>query len=301
LAWAGNNIFSVDVEDYFHASALANGVRTVGKENLEHRVCGNTERILGLLEERGVEGTFFVLGWVAERYPKLVKNIHASGHEVACHGYSHSIVYEQAPDEFRQETKKAKSLLEDIIGESVHGYRAASFSITDRSLWALDVLAECGFSYDSSIFPVRHDRYGIPGADPVPHKLKLRNGMSIAEVPMSVAQYAGINVPVSGGGYFRLFPYWFSRFSAKRVNRAGRPWVFYLHPWEVDPDQPRLPVKGLSRFRHYNNLEKTDERLRQALSDFEFSSMRSCLRELGLLPHTSACEDSHTGAIANSR
>ena len=301
MAWPGKNMFSVDVEDYFHASALAEGVRAVGKDKLQHRVFANTERLLKLLDEAGVEGTFFVLGWVAERYPQLVTVIHDAGHEIACHGYSHSIIYEQSQEDFREETEKAKRLLEDAIGEQVLGYRAASFSITSRSLWALDTLAECGFSYDSSIFPVRHDRYGIPDANPVPHRLDLQNGASIVEVPMTAANYAGINIPVSGGGYFRLFPYWFSRMSARRVNRANRPWVFYVHPWELDPGQPRLPVKGLSRFRHYNNLEKTEQRLRKALADFEFESMRSSLAKAGLLGHSNACEESHTGVIADSR
>ena len=295
------NVFSVDVEDYFHASALADGVRQVGITNLEHRVCASTERLLGLLDDAGVEGTFFVLGWVAEHYPELVRKIHESGHEIACHGYSHSVIYDQSRDEFREETVKAKRLLEDIIGSPVLGYRAASFSITKRSLWALDILADCGFAYDSSIFPVHHDRYGIPDANPVPHELHLEGGRSIVEVPMSAANYLGVNVPVSGGGYFRLFPYWFTRMAARHVNKAGRPWVFYLHPWEVDSGQPRLPVKGLSRFRHYNNLEKTETRLRQMLSEFDFESMQSYLGRAGLLHHNGACDSSHADLVANQR
>ncbi len=223
MSSATTNIFSVDVEDYFHASALADGVKAAGAHTLEHRVCANTRRILKVLDDAGVTGTFFVLGWVAERYPELVKEIQVAGHEVACHGYSHAIIYEQSPDEFRTETLKAKSLLEDITGEPVLGYRAASFSITDRSLWALEILKDAGFAYDSSIFPVHHDRYGIPDANPVPHELPLKDGRSILEVPMTIARYGGFNMPISGGGYFRLYPYWLSRMAARGANAQGRP------------------------------------------------------------------------------
>lgn len=293
------NVFSVDVEDFFHASALKDGVRKAGLSNLEHRVCRSTDTLLQLLHETSVTGTFFVLGWVAERYPDLVKKIHGAGHEIASHGLSHSIVYEQEVEEFRRETLYAKQILEDIIGEPVLGYRAASFSITRKSLWALEVLKDSGFEYDSSIFPVHHDRYGIPDANPLPHELNLADGRTILEVPMTVARYAGFNLPISGGGYFRLYPYWFSRMAARRANREGRPWVFYVHPWEVDPGQPRLDVKGLSRFRHYNNLAKTEHRLRRMLSDFNFTSMKACLSEAGLLPLTAPCDYSHVGQIAN--
>ena len=296
-----NNIFSVDVEDYFHASALADGVRKAGADNLEHRVCQNTRLLLQILDDASVAGTFFVLGWVAERYPELVREIQQEGHEVACHGYSHSVIYEQSPDEFREETIRAKGLLEDITGEAVFGYRAASFSITKQSLWALDILQETGFEYDSSVFPVHHDRYGIPDACRTPHVVELQNGASLVEVPMTAAEYVGVNVPVSGGGYFRLYPYWFTRMSARRVNSAGRPWVFYVHPWEVDPDQPRLDVRGLSRFRHYNNLDTTESRLRQMLNDFEFNTMKSYLSEAGLLRLNDACDHSHAESVAARR
>ena len=295
------NIFSVDVEDYFHASALADGVKAAGLHTLEHRVCANTNRILEILDDTQVSGTFFVLGWVAERYPELVKKIQSAGHEIACHGYSHSVIYEQSPEEFRAETLKAKKLLEDITGEPVLGYRAASFSITNESLWALDILKDAGFEYDSSIFPVHHDRYGIPDANPVPHELTLKDGRSILEVPMTVARYGGFNMPISGGGYFRLYPYWLSRMAARGANSEGRPWVFYVHPWEVDPGQPALDVKPLSRFRHYNNLHKTESRLRKMLADFEFTSMKSYLSEAGLLPHITPCDYSHAEKIVNQR
>jgi len=281
---SGKNIFSVDVEDYFHASALADGVRAIGLKNLEHRVTNNTHRVLQVLDDNNTKGTFFVLGWVAERYAELVRDIQNEGHEIACHGYSHSVIYEQTPEVFRNETLKAKKLLEDITGTEVIGYRAASFSITKDTLWALDILQEAGFLYDSSIFPVHHDRYGIPNANLEPHVTHLTNGKSLVEVPMTVAKFGGLSVPVSGGGYFRLYPYLLSKFAAKRVGSAGRPWVFYVHPWEVDPGQPKLPVRGLSKFRHYNNLHKTESRLRRMLADFRFQSMRSYLTQEGLLP-----------------
>ena len=289
------------MEDYFHASALAEGVRAAGRDTLEHRVCANTRRVLGILDDTDVTGTFFVLGWVAERYPELVREIQASGHEVACHGWSHSVIFEQSPEEFREETLKAKQLLEDITGEAVLGYRAASFSITKQSLWALDILCEAGFQYDSSIFPVHHDRYGMPDANPVPHRIDLDGGRSIVEVPMTVARIAGFNLPISGGGYFRLYPYWFSRMAARGAITQGRPWVFYVHPWEVDPDQPKLDVKPVSRFRHYNNLQKTESRLRKLLAEFKFGPMKAYLADAGLMPHTDVCEPSCVGEAAVRR
>lgn len=287
------NAFSVDVEDYFHASALADGVRRVGRENLKFRVCENTERVMGILDDAGVKGTFFVLGWVAERFAPLVRSIRDAGHEVACHGYSHALIYDQSVAEFREETLRAKGLLEDTIGGPVSGYRAASFSVRKDTLWALDVLQEAGFQYDSSIFPVHHDRYGIADAALEPHVRELQNGGSIVEVPMTVLPFGGVRIPVSGGGYFRLYPYAFTRTAARRVNASGRPWVFYIHPWEVDPLQPRLEVRGLSRFRHYNNLDKTEPRLRRMLNDFSFGSMEQLIARAGLLPAQGHCDSGH--------
>ncbi len=287
------NAFSVDVEDYFHASALADGVRRIGRDNLEFRVCENTERIMGVLDDAGVKGTFFVLGWVVERFAPLIRQIRDAGHEVACHGYSHALIYNQSQAEFREETVKAKGLLEDATGAAVVGYRAASFSIRKDTLWALEVLQEAGFEYDSSIFPVHHDRYGIADAVLEPHRRELPNGGSIVEVPMTVLPFVGVRIPVSGGGYFRLYPYAFTRAAARRVNAAGRPWVFYIHPWEVDPEQPRLDVKGFSKFRHYNNLEKTEPRLRRMLDDFSFGSMTELVQASGLQSEQIQCDSDH--------
>ena len=210
--------------------------------------------------------------------------IHRQNHEVACHGLTHTLVYQQTPDEFKSETLQAKQLLEDLIGSPVQGYRAASYSITRRSFWALDVLVEAGFAYDSSIFPVRHDLYGVPNSETRPHRLETSRGSQIVEFPPTTVRMFGTNLPVGGGGYFRLYPYWLTRYLLSRLNRKrGESFVFYVHPWEIDADQPRVDVGWRSRFRHYSNLDKTEERLRQLLKDFKFTTVRTVLQGLGLL------------------
>jgi polysaccharide deacetylase family protein (PEP-CTERM system associated) len=279
------NALTVDVEDYFHVSALAPSIGRDTWDARESRVERNTQRLLALFSEFGVRGTFFVLGWVAERHPQLVREIAAEGHEIACHGFSHRLVYEQPQEEFRQETLRSKKLLEDAVGRAVLGYRAASYSIVRRSLWALDTLAEAGFAYDSSIFPVRHDRYGIPDAERMPHRMATPEGRSIVEWPLAAAPILGFRLPVAGGGYFRLLPYALSRWGLSSINRReGQPFIFYLHPWEIDPDQPRVRASWLSRFRHYTNLDKCESRLRRLLGEFRFGTARDSLAQLGLLP-----------------
>ena len=281
------NALTVDVEDYFHVAALALNIRRDSWTSRESRVVGNTQRLLAIFEQFDVCGTFFVLGWVAERYPQLVRDIAARGHEVACHGYSHRLVYEQSPKEFHEETLRSKNLLEDIIGSAVFGYRAASYSIVRESLWALDILVELGFVYDSSIFPVHHDRYGIPDAERVPHRMATPNGKSIVEWPLATARILGFRFPVAGGGYFRLLPYWLSCWGLASINRNDRqPFIFYLHPWEIDPAQPRVSASWLSQFRHYTNLGKCEERLRRLLGEFQFGTARDALKQLGLLSGT---------------
>jgi len=278
------NAMTVDVEDYFHVSAFSRHIDRSNWNQCESRVVANTQRLLTLFEGVDVRATFFVLGVVAERFPNLVKDIAARGHEVACHGYSHRLVHTQSIDEFREETFRSKNILEDLTGNAVLGYRAASYSIVRESLWALDVLTEFGFAYDSSIFPVHHDRYGIPGAERMPHRLRTPNGSTIAEWPLSTVKLLRFSVPVAGGGYFRLFPYWFSRAALASINRREqRPFIFYLHPWEIDPDQPRIAASALSRFRHYHNLAKCEARLTRLLSDFRFDTVRSGLTRMGLL------------------
>lgn len=278
------NALTVDVEDYFHVAALASSIPRDTWTSRESRVVGNTHRLLSLFEQFEVKGTFFVLGWVAERYPELIRDIAAGGHEIACHGFSHRLVYEQSPEEFREETLRSKNLLEDIIGSRVLGYRAASYSVVRSSLWALDILVELGFTYDSSIFPVHHDRYGIPDAERAPHRLSTPGGKLIVEWPLATASILGLRLPVAGGGYFRLLPYWLSRWGLASINRRElRPFIFYLHPWEIDPAQPRVPASWLSRFRHYTNLGKCEERLRRLLGEFRFGTARDSLKQLGLL------------------
>jgi polysaccharide deacetylase family protein (PEP-CTERM system associated) len=278
------NALTVDVEDYFQVSALAPAIPRDSWSDREYRVEDNTDRVLAALADHGVHGTFFVLGWIAEKSPGLVRRIAAAGHEIASHGYSHELIYSQSPSEFRTETAVSKNRLEDIIGARVTGYRAASFSITERSLWALDVLIDLGFEYDSSVFPIRHDRYGIPGASRDPGPISAPSGRTIVEFPMAAAEYFGMQLPVSGGGYFRIFPYWLTRAGLRRIHaQRGQPFVFYMHPWEVDPGPPRIDAGFVSRFRHYTNLDKCEARLRRLLQDFRFAPMRTVLLDRELL------------------
>lgn len=276
------NSISIDVEDYFQVSALAKQFKYSEWDNVAPRVVENTTRLLDIFDEYDVKVTHFVLGWVAERFPELVKEIHRRGHEVASHGYSHQLVYNQTPAQFREETVKSKKLLEDLTGSEVLGYRAASYSITRKSLWALDILAELGFKYDSSIFPVHHDRYGIYGSPKHPHVLKTPNNHLLVEYPLSTFDTFVQTLPIAGGGYFRLYPYWLSRFFYRKTNQKSKSFVFYLHPWEIDPEQPRVKTSFLSSFRHYNNLDVCEERLRRLLKDFNFTTMNSKLNEIQL-------------------
>jgi len=273
------NAMTVDVEDYFQVSAFDDVVRRDSWPAMESRVVANTERLLELFDEFNVRATFFVLGWVADRHPTLVRRIVSRGHELASHGYGHRLVYSQSPAEFREDVRRAKRLLEDAGGVEVRGYRAPSFSVTTASLWALDVLLEEQYRYDASIFPIRHDRYGIPDAPRWPHEIERPTGR-VYEIPGSTVRLAGTNLPVAGGGYFRILPYAWARFGISRVNRLERrPIVFYLHPWEIDPHQPRLKAGAVSRFRHYRNLHKTEGRLRQLMRDFQFGPIASVLPE----------------------
>ena len=278
------NAMTVDVEDYFHVAALAQSVERSRWNQMEYRAEASTRRLLNLFDDRGIKATFFVLGWVARRSPELIREIHRRGHEVASHGMSHKLVYDQTPEEFSAETYESKALLEDIIGAPVLGYRASTYSITRRSLWALDILKEAGFIYDSSIFPIRHDMYGIPDAPMVPSRIATPKGASIVEFPMSTAPFFGLRLPVSGGGYFRLLPYWLTRAGLRKLNHElQRPFIFYLHPWEVDPDQPRIRTGWKSRLRHYTNLEHCEARLRRLIGEFRFAPVRDVLRSEQLL------------------
>jgi len=279
------NALTFDVEEYFHAEVFAGVVRREEWPGLESRVVCATQRILDVLEEgRHTAATFFVLGWVAARHPELVRLIHARGHEVACHGYSHEMITRQSSTQFAEDVVRSKKTLEDTIGAAVIGYRAPTFSVVRETLWSLEVLVEAGFRYDSSIFPIVHDRYGIPTAARSPHRLKLASGTEIAEFPLSTVTVLGWRIPVAGGGYFRLFPYRFTRWAIRRINeREEQPAVVYLHPWEMDPGQPRLPVGRVDRFRHSVNGGATMGRLRRLIRDFRFGPARSVLASSGIL------------------
>jgi polysaccharide deacetylase family protein (PEP-CTERM system associated) len=273
------NALTVDVEDYFQVSAFEAHVPQSQWGSYESRVCRNTERLLNLFEHAGVHATFFVLGWVAERFPQLVRQIHRAGHELASHSYGHGLVYDMTPEAFVADLRRARSAIEDAAGVRITGYRAPSFSITTSSLWALDLLVSEGYTYDASIYPIRHDRYGIP--DWPRHIQRIpRAGGGLWEIPGSTVRRAGMNLPVGGGGYFRLLPYAWTRAGFRTLNenerRAG---MFYLHPWEIDPDQPRIKAGVLSQMRHYYNLAETESRLRRLLSEFRFATAGSVLAE----------------------
>jgi polysaccharide deacetylase family protein (PEP-CTERM system associated) len=332
------NALTIDIEDYFQVQAFSNVIKYEDWNNYECRIERNTDRILYILNEasqnskfksqnsklnqsvtqhttldtqHSLKATFFVLGWVAERYPDVVKRIHEEGHEIACHGYAHQLIYNQSEEEFRGDIRKAKAILEDITGDVVVGYRAPSYSIIDKSKWAFEVLIEEGFKYDSSIFPIRHDFYGMPKAPRFPFvislnktpnvefsvlnyeltathnskpinqnsKLNTQNSKFIMEFPLSTIRLFGMNLPISGGGYFRLFPYALIRKGLKSINeKESRPFIFYLHPWEIDADQPRVNnLSPKSRFRHYVNLTKTEEKFKKLIEDFQFSPIRHLL------------------------
>ncbi|RME35693.1 MAG: DUF3473 domain-containing protein [Gammaproteobacteria bacterium] len=262
---------TVDVEDYFQVSAFDTHIGRGRWDEQPSRVEANVERILELFEDADARATFFTLAWIAERHPAMVRSIVAAGHELASHGCEHIRVTGQTPDEFRADARRSKAVLEEIGGVEVTGYRAASFSIGQENLWALEVLAEVGYRYSSSIYPVRHDHYGMPEAP----RFAFRHPGGLLEVPVSTVRLMGRNWPCGGGGYFRLLPYRYYRWAFRRLNdREGQPGVFYFHPWELDPEQPRqddLPLK--TRFRHYHNLDGMERDLKRLLADFRWDRM----------------------------
>ena len=266
------NAMTVDVEDYFQVSAFERHIRREDWDRLECRVERNTDRILALFDARQVRATFFMLGWLAERYPQLVRRIVAGGHEIANHGYAHVRVTQQQPDEFRSDVSRTKKLLEDITGGPVRGYRAASYSIGAKNLWALDILREAGHDYSSSIYPIHHDLYGWPAA---PRFAFHHRETGLLEIPVTTVALFNHKLPCGGGGYFRLFPYALSRWALRRVNRHDRePCVFYFHPWEIDAEQPRQAnLSFKTRFRHYLNLDRMEQRLANLLEDFRWGRM----------------------------
>jgi polysaccharide deacetylase family protein (PEP-CTERM system associated) len=325
-----SNVLSVDLEDYFMVSAFEDVVKREDWKRYESRIESNTYRLLEILDnvqtsfidetsstQNSPKATFFCLGWVAEQFPHLIREIHAQGHEIASHGYNHRMITSMSLEEFRKDVRKSKAILEDLIGERILGYRAPSYSITRQTLWALEILAEEGYLYDSSIFPIHHDRYGMPNAprypffiefdgSEIPFQLKepkflheidiakiiAKKGSAsdnanltprilshishdfLIEFPISTLRLFGLNIPIVGGGYFRLFPLWFTLWAVKRVPRNGNgPLIFYMHPWEIDPVQPKVSgVSLISRFRHYVNIKKTEDRLEKILRLIPFSA-----------------------------
>lgn len=270
------NALTVDVEDYFHVSGFDGVIDRRDWDDLPSRVALGTDRILDALAAADARATFFVLGWVAERQPSLVRAIRAAGHEIGSHGYGHRLIYDQTPDEFRADLRRSLDALQDCVGERVTCYRAPSFSITSRSLWALDVLAEEGITLDSSIYPTHHDRYGIPGTPLEPHRI-VRPAGTLWEFPPPVCRLMGYPMPVGGGGYFRLYPYAVTRLGLSRINAEGRPFSAYLHPWELDPEQPRFRAGWARSFRHYVGLRRTEGRLAELLRDFAFGTISESL------------------------
>ncbi|MCX7424302.1 MAG: sugar transferase [Planctomycetia bacterium] len=266
------NAFTVDVEDYYMVSGFEEHISRAQWGEFESRVVPNTKRILRLLEAHDVKATFFVLGWVAQHYPELVREIHAAGHEIGSHGYWHHMVYRQTPDEFRDDLRVSRDVIEAAIDQPIEIYRAPSFSITEKSRWALDILTEEGFRIDSSIYPIHHDRYGIADAEPGLHRIATPTG-PLWEFPPSVVSWKGVNIPVGGGGYFRLYPLPLTIRWLRQINRDGRrPFLSYVHPWEIDPDQPRIHEGSpLSRLRHYVNLSQTERRIEALLEHFHFA------------------------------
>ncbi|MDB5799390.1 MAG: polysaccharide deacetylase [Rhodocyclales bacterium] len=262
------NALTVDVEDYFQVSALAPHFPRSGWDNVPCRVEKNVDRILATLHEYGAKATFFTLGWLAERYPKLVRLIVMEGHELASHGYGHERATDQSRGAFLADIQLAKAVLEDIGGVEVRGYRAPSFSFSDENPWAHECLHEIGYAYSSSVYPVVHDHYGMPDSPRFPYL----HDSGVVEIPVTTARVMGRNWPAGGGGYFRFLPYGASRWMIKRVNKAdGKPAIFYFHPWEIDPEQPRVEAASAkTRFRHYVNLDKTQSRLEFLLRDFQW-------------------------------
>ena len=271
LAPAVTNALTIDVEDYFQVSAFAPYIRRQDWDSRECRVERNVGRILEMLAERDVKATFFTLGWIAERYPQLVRGIVQGGHELASHGYGHERASDLSPEAFSQDIRRAKALLEDLGGAPVLGYRAPSFSIGVGNLWAFDQLARAGYQYSSSIYPIQHDHYGMPDSP----RFAYRVGSGLLEIPVTTLRVMNRNLPSSGGGYFRLLPYSLSRWMLRRVNQQDRePAIFYFHPWEIDAGQPRIAgIDAKTRFRHYVNIGRTEGRLQQLLQDFRWGRM----------------------------
>lgn len=272
---------SIDIEEFFQIHALSSVIKPESWETFPSSVEQNTDKILKLLDVRGIHATFFCLGWVARRHPGFIRKIHSLGHEIACHGYSHQVIYSQDSHAFRDDVEKAKKILEDTTGDMVIGYRAPTYSITNSTLWALDILEDLGFKYDSSIFPIYHDNYGIPDAPRFPYKFSTHD---MAEFPISTLRIGRYNLPIAGGGYFRLFPYQLTKIGLNALERRNQPFIFYIHPWEFNPDNPLISgISLLSRFRTYVGISRSLKRFSALLHDFTFTTVSQVLADHGLL------------------
>lgn len=270
-------ILSVDVEDYFQVEAFSREIARADWDRWPSRIVQNSHRALDLCDQFGVKATYFVLGWIAAKFPALVREIHQRGHELACHSFWHRPIYSLSPAAFREDLREARSAIEQAAGARLLGHRAPSWSITPKSLWALEILAEEGFLYDSSIYPIHHDLYGFPGADRFPHQVETPKGM-LTEFPPATVQLWGHTLPSAGGGYLRILPFLYTRWAIRRLARDdGRAIVVYFHPWELDPEQPRIPARAKSRFRHYTNLRAMEPRLRRLLGSHPFEPFRALL------------------------
>lgn len=276
------NALTVDVEEYFQVEAVAHLVQREEWDGLESRVAWETGRLLDLFARESVRATFFALGWVARRQPALIRRIVAEGHELACHGDGHRMITQMSPKDFREDIHRAKSTLEDVGGVRVDGYRAPTFSVVKRTLWALDALRDEGFRYDASVFPIRHDRYGIPDAPRRPHRLTAGEGAGLVEFPSSTMTLLGRNLPVGGGGYLRLLPMAYTRWALDRIAAEG-PFMVYLHPWEIDAQQPRFGLGRVTSLRAYHNLDAMLDRLTGLIRAYPFDTARASLTALGLL------------------
>ncbi|PIE36059.1 polysaccharide deacetylase family protein [candidate division KSB3 bacterium] len=273
------NALTFDIEDYYQVEAFKAHIAYEEWSSYPSRVVENTKKITDILDERGVKATFFILGWVAERFPDMVKHIAGNGHEIATHGYAHQMVYKQNKEEFEHDLVTSIDILEQSSGQKIIGYRAPTYSIVEESFWALDVLIKHGMLYDSSIFPIAHDRYGVPDGQRFPYVIERENGKNIVEFPLSTLRFFNTwNFPIAGGGYMRLLPYWFLKAGIRHLNKQHQPGIIYLHPWELDPDQPKIPnISRATKFRHYLNLHHTAEKLRRLICDFDFAPIRDVL------------------------